>query len=187
MSLLDGGEAQSNGNVPPALVVMVGLPGTGKSHLAREIARRVPVDIVETDDIRLRLAPRPEYTADENRQVFGAAHGQLASLLNRGRSVVFDATNIFESGRRTLYRLADRAGARLLIVRTVAPDEVVERRLRDRTTGADSADRSEAGWEVYIRMKAEFKEIQRPHLVVDTSMELEPAVREIAQFVRGRK
>lgn len=171
----------------PALVVMVGPPGTGKSHLVRELARHVPVSIVQTDAVRRTLVTRPEYTPDESRRVFSIAHRRTEWLLREGRNVVFDATNIYEWGRRVLYRIADRAGARLLIVRTVAPDDVIERRLRGRVAGLDPDDRSEAGWDVYASMKAKFEEIERPHLIVDTSLELEPAVQEIARFIRGQK
>lgn len=168
---------------PPALVVMVGPPGTGKSYLVRRIAERVPMRIVETDEIRRQLAPRPTYSWQENRRVFQMAHRKIDRLLRRGKDVLFDATNIYERGRRTLYRIAESDGARLLIVRTVAPDEVVAERLRRRVERPSPGNRSEADWEVYSRMKAEFEEIERPHLVVDTSLPLQPALDEIVGFV----
>lgn len=168
-----------------ALVVMVGAPGTGKSHLVREIARRVPVDIVESDAIRRSMFRRPEYTPDEHRKVFFVAHTRTEQLLRKGRSVIFDATNIHEASRRGLYEIAGRAGARVLVVRTVAPQDVVAERMHRRAAGEDPTDRSEAGWEIYLRMMSEFEAIQGPHLVVDTAKDLEPAVQEIVQFVRG--
>ncbi len=171
----------------PAMVVMVGPPGTGKSHLVRELGLRVPVDVIQTDPIRRTLAQRPAYTPAENRRVFSIAHRRAEWLLQRGHSVVFDATNIYAWGRRILYRIAERSGARLLIVHTVAPEDVIEQRMRDRIAGADPSDLSEAGWEVYLRMKARFEEIDRPHLVVDTSLDLEPALQEMERFVRGQE
>ncbi len=180
-------QEQHAADVSPALVVMVGPPGTGKSHLVRELALRVPVSIVQTDAVRRTIVSRPEYTSEENRRVFSVAHRRTEWLLRQGHNVVFDATNIYEWGRRVLYRIADRAGARLLIVRTVAPDDVIERRLRGRVAGLDPNDQSEAGWEVYARMKAAFERIERPHLIVDTSLDLEPALQEIVRFIRGQK
>ncbi len=169
----------------PTLLIMVGPPGTGKSHLVRLLVERVPVRVIETDDIRHRLNPQPTYTAEENRKVFGIAHRRIDQLLRRGENVIFDATNIREHPRRTLYKIAERDGARLLIVRTVAPDEVVEDRLRRRVERLNPEDRSDAGWEIYLRMKAEFEEIGRPHLVVNTSEPLEPALEEIVKLMRG--
>ena len=172
---------------PPVLVIMVGPPGTGKSHLARLLAERVPIRIVETDEIRRRIAPQPTYSREESGRVYRLAHREIARLLRVGENVVFDATNLYERGRRTLYRIAERTGARLLIVRTVAPDQVVKERLSRRKLGVEPMDRSEAGWEVYCRMKAEYEEIKMPHLVVDTSQDLEPAMDRIVGFVRDEK
>lgn len=172
---------------PPALVAMVGPPGTGKSHLARLITERTPVRVVESDDLRRVLASRPAYTADENRRVFAALYGRVERHLRRGQNVLLDATNIYEWSRQRIYRLAERTGARLLLVRTIAPDEVVERRLGARRAGVDPRDGSEAGWDVYVRMRAEFQEIQRPHVVVDTSQDLSPAVEQIVAFVENRE
>ncbi len=170
----------------PTLIVMVGPPGTGKSHLVRLLAQRVPLKVVETDEIRHQLSPHPSYSAEENRKVFHVAHRRIDRFLRQGKNVVFDATNIYEWGRRTLYRMAESDGARLLIVRTVAPDEVVEDRLLRRVEQLNPEDRSEAGWEVYLRMKAEFEEIGRPHMVIDTSEPLEPALQQIVEFIQAR-
>ncbi|MGE5618388.1 MAG: AAA family ATPase [Sphingomonadaceae bacterium] len=172
---------------PPALIVMVGPPGTGKSHLVRLLAQQVPLKVVETDEIRRRLTPHPEYSIQENRRVFAIAHRTIDRFLRQGKDVVFDATNIYEWGRRILHRIAERNGARLLIIRTVAPDEVVKKRLSGRMAGFDPADRSEADWEIYLRMKREFEEIGRPHMVVDTSRDLDRAVAEVVAFIRGKK
>ncbi len=177
-----GGEP---GHRSPALVIMVGPPGTGKSHLVRMLAQRVPLQVVESDEIRRQLTPHPEYSHQENKRVFHIAHRRIDRLLRQGENVVFDATNIREWGRRTVYRIAESDHARLLVVRTVAPDQVIEERLQGRMQRLSPEDRSEAGWEVYARMKAEFEEIDRPHLLVDTSQNLEPAVEEIVQFFRG--
>ena len=169
----------------PVLLIMVGAPGTGKSHLVHLLSRKVPLRIVQSDEIRRRIAPHPTYTQDENRRVFGLAHREIHRVLSEGGNAVLDATNLFEGRRRTLYRMAARHGARLLIVRTVAPDEVVAERLQMRLSGANPSDLSQADWEVYTRMKQEYEEIRMPHITVDTSQDLEPVVDRIAQLVRG--
>lgn len=171
---------------PPALVVMVGPPGTGKSHLVRQVRSRVPAATVQSDEIRRSMIDRPQYTPDENRRVFRVAHDLTERMLRGGESVIFDATNLRERNRRELYEIAERAGARVLVVHVIAPDSVVAERLRTRLLGVDPDDRSEAGWDVYLRMKAEFEEIQRPHLVVDSSREIEPAVDQVVRFIEGR-
>jgi hypothetical protein len=72
-----------------------------------------------------------------------------------------------------------------LIVRTVAPDDVVAKRLQMRSMGVDPGDLSEAGWEVYAQMRGQYEEIERLHLVVDTSAGIEPSLNLIAQLIQG--
>jgi predicted kinase len=181
----DHGERPRPAGQLPVLLVMVGAPGTGKSHFVRLLSQRVPLRLVQTDRIRRSLAARPTYTQEENRRVFYQAHRQIERLLGAGENVAFDATNLYEGRRRTLYRMAEKSGARLLIVRTVAPDDVVAKRLQVRTMGVDPDDLSEAGWEVYAAMKEQYEEIKRPHLVVDTSAGIEPALDQIVRLING--
>lgn len=169
------------------LVLLVGPPGTGKSYLARRIAERFPMAIVETDEIRRQIAHPPTYSPRESGRVYLTAQRRIERLLREGRAVLFDATNLYERGRKKLYRIAEKYHARLLIVRTTAPEPVIEERLRLRKLGVEPLDLSEAGWEVYSRMKGELQDIRRPHMVIDTSRELQPALESILRFLRNEQ
>lgn len=165
---------QALGELPPSqprpvLVVLSGLPGTGKSHLARELCRRYPLARLESDALRKALFRRPSYSAQESARLFAACHALLDRLLARGVPAVLDATNLKEVHRRPLYRIAEARGARLVLVEVKAPREVVEGRLERRQRGENPWDQSEADVEVYERMRAAAEPIERPHVVVDTS------------------
>ena len=47
---------------PPVLVILTGLPGSGKSHIASEICRRYPLARLESDALRKALFKRPTYS-----------------------------------------------------------------------------------------------------------------------------
>lgn len=162
--------------VRPALVVLTGLPGTGKSYFVGRLAERLPLLVLESDALRRVLAPRPTYSTEESRRLFDASHSLIEALLGKGIRVAFDATNLSEAHREYLYNIADRAGARLIIVRVRAPEELVQQRLARRTQGLDSNDKSEADWAVYRRMKPAVERIGRRHFVVDTARDIGPAL-----------
>lgn len=76
---------------------LTGLPGSGKSSVAREAARRLVasgmgVRVLELDEIRKVVTPRPTYTAEE-REILYRALAYMALLLhNEGINVIVDAT-----------------------------------------------------------------------------------------------
>lgn len=170
--------------VEPVLIMISGLPGTGKSFLAHKISERLPVIIVETDQVRKTLFPKPSYAANESVWVHRVAHAAMDRLLRSGRRVIFDATNLVEWHREKVYRIADRAGAKLVIVKTIAPEEVVRERLDRRSRRKTKVAYSDATWQVYEELKWELEPIRRTHLVVDTSRDMDRAVARVLRAAR---
>ncbi len=169
----------------PVLFVISGLPGTGKSFLARRLAERLPAVIVESDFVRKTLTEgQPTYAGAESARVHRVAHALIARLLRSGRRVIFDATTIAEWQREKLDHLAAQARCPIVIVQTTAPETVVRARLAQRAHPRDPHDLSDADWNVYRRMKTNLEPVRRPHLVVDTSGDLEAILAKILRLVR---
>ncbi len=174
--------------VPPpqsraALVMVTGLPGSGKTHFSRELALRYPLAHLSSDALRRALFDRPTHTTGESERLFAAVHALMERLLSRGVPVLLDATSLKEEHRHPAYEIARRTGASLVIVRTEAPEDVIRRRLDARLRGDDDGDASEATVQIYRRMKREAQPIQRPHITVNTSADLEPALQEVIRLL----
>lgn len=167
----------------PALIVVSGLPGTGKSYFCRKLAGRIDLVILESDSLRKQLFPAPSYSKEESTQLFRACHGLVEELLRKGISVALDATNLEEHNREQLYHIADQSGARLVIVRMEAPPEVVQQRLERRERREDESDHSDADWNVYSKMKPTVEKIGRNHFAVDSSRDMAPVIDKIVRLV----
>lgn len=165
----------------PVLILVTGLPGTGKSFLARKIVERLPAVIVESDHIRKILFQKPTYSGEESSLVHRVAHTAMERLLKAGYRVIYDATNLVEWHRKPIYWMAHRTGAKLLIVQTVAPEELVRARLDNRLRHRQVDDLSDANWSIYLRLTKRVDAITRPHLVVDTQGDLDRAIRKIVR------
>ena len=185
--LLDSlGERLPEPVLNPVLIVVSGLPGTGKSSFSNRLAERVPVVVVESDAMRKAMVPSPLYTAEESARLFQAIHGLIDLLLERCVPVLLDATSLVEADREHLYQIAGRHSAKVILVRVEAPPEVVRQRLERRAK--DAHGHADADWEVYQRMRPSQEPIRRNHMVVDTSGDIGPAVekivREINRWIR---
>ncbi len=167
------------------LIVLAGLPGTGKTHFARELAKRVPLLILESDRLRKVLAPQPVYTAGESARLFAACHLLIEEYLAQGHRVLFDATNLTEKFRRPIYQIARRASCPLVLMRFTAPRELVRRRLAERVAGMHPEDYSDAGWQIYCRMAPHEEAVQRQHFNVDTSQETATVLEEVVRLLRA--
>lgn len=163
----------------PFFIAVSGLPGTGKSYFCRRLVEKLPAVLLESDALRKALFPAPSYSAAESASLFRSVHALIERLLAKGISVVLDATNLSERNREYLYNIADKAGARLILVQVSAPPRLVRERLEKRQEAA--SEKSDADWQVYEKMKASVEKIQRKHYVVDTSKDISPAVERIVR------
>ena len=163
-------------------MLLCGLPGTGKSHLASLVSQRHPVIVVRSDEVRKALFAQPQYSTAESGIVYLTCHALLRQFLDDGHGVVFDATNLQRSGRKRVRDLAARAGAPVLTLLTIAPNEVVAARLAQRATGATETYSSDANWLVHQKLAGTIEQVDALALVVDTSQPLEGALAEIDRF-----
>jgi predicted kinase len=137
----------------PALVVVMGLPGVGKSHCARLLCARLGAAHVASDELRSRLFIAASYADEENRAVFAAVTALVDALLAEGHRVVADATNLIARNRAGTVEAARRRGIPVTFVRVTASDQDARARLQSRRAGRAPGDHSEADEPIYERMR----------------------------------
>jgi predicted kinase len=161
----------------PALLLLSGLPGTGKSYLAATIAARHAVAVVRSDEVRKVLFSQPTYAATESASVYRTCYALLDALLRDRYRVVFDATNLLRQGRQDVAAIAAGAGAPMLTLVTEAPPDIVAARLQRRASGASEPFSSDADWSVYEKLALSAEPVtEEGRLIVDTSKNVAPAL-----------
>ncbi|WP_334077758.1 AAA family ATPase [Paenibacillus sanfengchensis] len=78
--------------------MLTGIPGSGKSHYAKECCKRERAVLVATDAIRERLFGS-ETRQKNTYRIFDEAFAEIERALASGRNVVFDATNVARDRR----------------------------------------------------------------------------------------
>ncbi|MFB6105314.1 MAG: AAA family ATPase [Halobacteriaceae archaeon] len=146
----------------PALVVVCGLPGVGKTTVGRHLAEAVDADLVRTDVVRKDLFPEPEYTQTEERSVYDALLDRAADRLDRRENVVLDGTFYRQPYRDRAAAVADDVDATFRLVYVTCREEVVRDRIADR-----DGDESDATFEIHQQYRDQFHPVEREHVRVD--------------------
>ncbi|HKN15055.1 MAG TPA: AAA family ATPase [Candidatus Binatus sp.] len=177
----------------PALIVLCGLSGSGKSTVARMLQHRKGFRAINSDRVRKRLAsvsPHEHVRTDYGANIYSdkftkitydAMLAEAEKLLNEGCGAILDATFKTSADRQLALALAARRRVPVLFIEcVVSPDEAI-RRLTERASAEREV--SDATPKVYERQRAEFEPIReippRNHLRLDTARQREHLVAEI--------
>jgi predicted kinase len=168
------------GDAPGALIILSGLPGTGKTTFAQALSKVLDFAHIESDAIRRAVAPVPLYSTAESGVVFRQVEADARAALAAGRHALIDATNLTHRDRKRFLKLAEVSGARLVAVRLVAPVATIRERLSRPRDG-----HSQATFEIYEQMRHRSQPFAGAVLVVDTRFDLGPALRLTRDVAEG--
>ena len=156
-----------------SLMMMVGLPGTGKSSIVENLSEKLPCTVISTDNVRLQMRNQPTYTAAEMMLVYEVCYSIIEVRLKRGQRVIFDASNYLAARREHLAKIARRCGAPVAICSVQASQDTIRDRLRERIYGKRrESDLSDADWSVYKWMVEAQEPVVGEHIIVDTTSSL---------------
>jgi len=164
------------------LVVLSGLPGVGKTTIAREVARATDAVYVRIDSIEHALRSAGVQVEGEG---YAVAYAVAEDNLRLGRIVVADCVNPWPLTRSTWRSVAERAGVRAVDVEIVCSDaDEHRRRVESRT--ADITGHTLPTWSEVV--ERDYRAWNGEQLVIDTArLNLEESVRTIlSQLHIGR-
>lgn len=112
------------------LYMMIGLPASGKSTIAKELSKNEGAVIVSTDKIREELSG-DENNQDKNKSVFVLIEERIAKELKH-KDVIYDATNIDYKRRRTFLKKFNNVEKIAMLVITPFEDCLKRNEQRER-------------------------------------------------------
>ena len=169
----------------PCLVLVAGLPGTGKSMLARALREVGDFTWIRADEVRKRLAglnpfaPAPAdadggskvgeglYTPEWSDKTYAACLDRAAQVCRAGGRALIDATFVDGHRRAAFVEAARTWGVPVHLLVVHAPPTVIRERL-----AARKGDPSDADWEVYEALRQRWSQVDLlmcPHSRVDAS------------------
>lgn len=151
-----------------ALVLVGGLPGTGKSTLASALGHETGWLVLRSDTIRRELpSHEPRYAPTALDAVYTEMLRRAEVELESDESVILDASWISGDQRERALALARQTGAEVLQVQCVCEDGVAASRIRNRLERLD--DESEATETVRAAMASSMDPWPAAHRIDTTS------------------
>ena len=179
----------------PVLVVVSGAPGAGKSTLAKQLAERLDIPLLDRDDIKDAMFDVMGWSDRAWSQKVGRASWELLflfaeRLLAAGSSAILDS-NFERSAHPQLRAIAERIPYTLVEVHCRAPASVCARRFRARWDAGDRHPGHVSDWseERYLAETADrrFVPLKESDVLVevDTDDCVNVDVDEIAKVIEG--
>ena len=168
-----------------ALLITCGLPGTWKSETSEEIARIKGYPVLRSDLIRLEVLKNEnifdeKVASDMSKRmaVYDETFRRTDKLLEKGDSVIIDATFVTQSLRRRAAEIAAKHNKTFVILETHCPQEVAIARILRRTK--ENYESNALTEQAYLDNKRKFEKVDLDdlkrlypklnivHLTVDT-------------------
>jgi predicted kinase len=151
------------------VIIFTGLPGTGKSTLADQVARSAGIPAFAAD--WLMGAIKPALAKVDRSEYLAARSGLLGTLITRqlmlGQDAIVDAL-VSESEVMSWRETAARFPARWFLIECICSDEAIHReRIEGRVRGIPGW--HEVGWDFVERMRAELFPLTVDRLTVDAA------------------
>jgi predicted kinase len=164
--------------VRQVLVVVGGLPATGKSTIATVVARRTKAPYLRVDRIEQTIVAWSALTHPLGPVGYAVAYELAREQLRLGLDVIAECVNPIALTRDAWLDIAAGSGAAIVEVEVICSDEVEHRRrVATRTTDVEGL--LKPTWSEI--MDREYEPWSRPHLLVDSArISVEDAAKLIA-------
>lgn len=160
------------------VILVAGLPGSGKSYFAERLARQMDALYLNSDRVRLEVHANGLYSDDDKLLIYRRMATEASRAIELGQHVIVDATFFHHTLREPFVRLAQACSVPLRIIEVTADESLIRQRLsRPRTW-------SEADYGVYERLRDLSEEIVMPHLIlVSTDTNIESMLHDAIQYI----
>lgn len=148
------------------LIIFAGLPGTGKTSLARELSRQLHAVYLRIDAIEQGIRASGCLRGEMNDAGYRAAQGIAAENLALGFTVVADSVNPVAISRDAWVSVAQKAGCPAVEIEILCSDKQ-EHQYRVEHRCADLAGFIVPSWQDVL--ERHYEPWDRKHLIVDTA------------------
>ena len=144
------------------IVVVFGLPGSGKSYFAMRLASMINALYINSDRVRKEMLTKRKYSEKEKLSVYDEMLSQLIEARKQNKNVVLDAT-FYKNEIRESFINAVGENERIKFIEVIADESLTRERLKE------IREDSEADFDIYKKIKEEWEPMDETHLVLKST------------------
>ena len=144
------------------VVIVFGLPGSGKSYFASRLAKKIDADYINSDRLRKEMFKMRTYSRQEKESVYQTMLQRMKQDVAQNKNVVLDATFHKKETRQPFIK-AMKAKGGIYFIEIVAEEKIIRERLKRKRRY------SEADFKVYKIISSENEPLPESHLVLEST------------------
>lgn len=163
------------------VIIVFGLPGSGKSYFALELAGMIAADYINSDRLRKEMFHERSYSDAEKALVYNAMLQKTQEAISQNRNVVLDGT-FYKSKIRELFVQGIAEKTSIFFIEVVADENTIRQRLKKERPD------SEADFEVYKSIRRHWEPLSVSHLTLEsTDSNVDTMLQKAVQYLKNDK
>ncbi|RKN80224.1 AAA family ATPase [Ulvibacterium marinum] len=142
------------------VVIILGLPGSGKSYFAERLAKMIDAEYINSDRLRKEIFLICVYSDKEKAKVYDMMLQKMKDAIQHHKNLVLDATFHKNETRKPF---VTQEKENLFFVQVWADESIIKERLKRNRPYSD------ADFEVYQRLQQEWEPLEEPHLLLEST------------------
>lgn len=142
------------------VVIVFGLPGSGKSFFASRLANLINAIYISSDKVRMEMYQQKTYSENEKLAVYDEMLRRMKEIIRESGKVVLDATFYKDEIRS---KFIDVTQGDIDFIEVVADVRIIQERLKKPRPDSD------ADFEVYQKIKSVWEKLNDDHLALQST------------------
>lgn len=142
------------------IILVLGLPGSGKSYFAVRLAQKINAEYLNSDQIRKEMFPERTYSDSEKAKVYEDLLKKMKEAIDKGKDMVLDATFYKNKIREPFIT---NSKGKIAFIEVWADENIIQERLKK------PRPYSEADLKVYQLLRQQWEPLKQPHLSLQST------------------
>ena len=144
------------------VIIVFGLPGSGKSYFASRLAKMISADYINSDRLRKEMYKKSTYSEEEKKDVYNEMMAKMKEALHYNRNVVLDATFHKDEIRKQFVDAMEGKDC-IYFIEVWAHENIIRERLKKERPYSD------ADFSIYQIICGHNEPLKDPHLLLQST------------------